>query len=79
MLNQISDEFAQSCGIREISKTVFPYERFRSISEIIKTEIFPHYADFKSSLSKPLGNNYLAEFSSEVENKLKQGIFRGLR
>ena len=71
-------KFAQSCGITEISKDIFPYERFRSVRELLDTTIFPKYGEFRSSLQKSFDNNYLTELNQIVKSKLDDGDWSSL-
>ena len=41
------DSFSRSCGVTAASKTTFPYEYFRDISELHRMETFPAYQHFK--------------------------------
>ena len=52
-----------------ISKGIFPYEKFRSISEMEKTKTWPSYRDFWSSLP-----NFETNFVSEINEILSLPI-----
>ena len=63
------DNFAKSCGITEISKTIFPYELYTEVSELENATEFPHYKNFISSLKSSFTDNYLKEFADVIEEK----------
>ena len=69
------DKFAQSCGVTEISKTIFCYEKWSSPKEIASATSFPDYKDFTSSLSKLKDEQMVHEFSKLVNFRLKAGIW----
>ena len=55
------DNFAKSCGISALSKTIFPYELYREPAELLAAKQFPKYGDFISSLEKTFNNIYIDE------------------
>ena len=46
------EKFAQSCAVKNISKTIYCYEKWSSPLQISKATRFPAYKDFSSSLTK---------------------------
>ena len=73
------DDFAQSCGLTEISKTVFPYEKWANTDDIVKCTIFPPYIDFKTCMQKSWDSQFAREFYSIVNSKLSSDQFNNLR
>ena len=63
--------FAESNNVCDVSKSIFPYEHWENIEDIMRCTKFPPLAAFKSSLSKPGGEKFieeLAEVSNEISN-----------
>ena len=67
------DNFARSCGITELSKTVYPYEKWLCPKEIARCKEFPPYTDFKSSLNSVENEEILHEFIEIVNHRLMLG------
>ena len=66
-------KFASSCGITEISKSIFPYERYKNVQELRETRTFPAFSEFKSSLKKPFDPNHVVEMEEIVQHKFQSG------
>ena len=64
------ENFALSCGINDISKTIFPYELYSDILELTNATEFPHYKHFTSSLKSSYSEHFLVELDKIVEEKL---------
>lgn len=64
------DNFAKSCEIVGISKTIFPYERYSDIVEMIAETTFPSYSTFSSSLGKIFNEDHIEEFVKIVMEKV---------
>ena len=73
------DNFGQSCGVTEYSKTVYPYEKWLCPKEIRACKTFPKYADFVSSLSKKENQIHIEEFENIVNHRLEVGKWASLR
>jgi hypothetical protein len=67
------DNFALSCGVTELSKTIYPYEKWLCPKEIADCKKFPPYEDFKSSLSKLQSQDVLSELENIATNRLSNG------
>jgi hypothetical protein len=73
------DNFGVSCGVKEFSKTVYPYEKWVCPNDLRECKTFPPYADFLSSLSKQENEKYLEEFENIVNHRLKVGKWDSIR
>ena len=63
------ENFAKSCGITEIAKTIFPYELYAEVSELKNATQFPHYKHFTSSLKFTFNEIYFKELADTIEEK----------
>ena len=72
------DKFAQSCGVTNISKTIYCYEKWSSPLQIAKATIFPEYKDFSSSLTKVKEEKNVEEFIKLVNSRLRADIWKSL-
>ena len=70
------DSFGQSCGLTDISKTVFPYEKWTNTSDIENCKTFPIYADFKTLIIRKFDDQFIREFFSIANSKLKSKEFQ---
>ena len=61
--------FAESNNVCDVSKSIFPYEHWENMEDIMRCTKFPPLAAFKSSLSKPSGENWIEELA-EVSNEI---------
>ena len=68
------ERFAKSCGITEVSKTTFPYEEYRDITNLRTIKEFPPYDRFRSSLSKSNDAN-LDQLEKLVTNNFRDKIW----
>jgi len=73
------ENFAISCGIKDISKSIFPYELYKNIYNIKNDINFPHYTKFKSALQKPFQMKFLEELSDIFGSKLATGEWLDLQ
>jgi hypothetical protein len=69
------DNFAKSCGVSNLSKTVYPYEKWLCPKDISNCKKFPPYSDFISSLTKKESPEGLQEFENIVNNRLRNGVW----
>ena len=69
------DDFAKSCQIENISKSIFCYEKYRSIDEMKQDSTFPEYSAFKSSLRTRKKDSWEESFFDVVNTKLAAGAF----
>ena len=67
--------FSKSCGVTEISKSTFPYELWFSIRNMVVSERFPIYDDFKSSLGAHKGEENLEDLRFVIEKGIRNGKF----
>ena len=72
------DKFAQSCDVRNISKTIYCYEKWSNPLQISKATSFPVYKDFSSSLTKAKDEKNVEEFIKLVNSRLKAHIWKTL-
>ena len=73
------EKFAQSCGVTEISKTIYCYEKWSTPFEIKQAKSFPEYKDFRSSLSKVKDSKKVEEFLKLVNFRLKSKIWKTIQ
>ena len=73
------DDFAKSCAVEELAKTVYPYEKWYGPEEIVQCSSFPPFADFKSSLSKKENSELLREFEDVANSRLKSAEWKTKR
>ena len=63
------EAFARSCGVKDISKSCFPYEYFKDPNELKACFYFPAYRHFRTVLSKS-SPKFVEEFSRLVQAKI---------
>ena len=79
MLQHLLENFARSCGVTTISKSIFPYEKWNNAEAIINCEYFPPYSDFISSLVKPQSPEVVEEFVKVAVNKFEAGEWSSMK
>ena len=69
------DAFAKSCGVTEISKSIFPHDRYQTILDLIHRTRFPEYWEFESCLSaqKNTFDKFIEELRILIEKQLRLG------
>ena len=66
------EKFAQSCGVKGVSKTTFPYEYYRTIESLRSATAFPPYGVFRSSLCQDK-SLFMAELETVVTENMQNG------
>ena len=64
--------------MENITKAIFPYEKYSTIEEILMATSFPVYEDFKTSIGVPSMKG-VDEFEKEVNKEFKNGTFATIR
>lgn len=72
------DAFAQSCNVTSVAKSIFPYEKWTEINQLIDSSSFPAYGDFKSSLKKMFDEKLVLEFYEVVNDHFRLGKWNNL-
>ena len=71
------DRFARSVEVTELTKLCFPYELYRTPSEMSEAATFPHFTQFESALWKP-NPKFLTSLIELSSAKLETGEWTGL-
>ena len=71
--------FSKSCGIQDISKSVFPYELYTDVQQLRNEKDFPAYKEFQSSLGRRFNPSYVKEMKEIAKANLISGEWLDLR
>ena len=71
--------FCKSCGIEEISKSIFPYELYDDVQQLRDATEFPDYKYFLSSLGKKFNADYILELKEIAKTKFESGQWSLIR
>ena len=74
----VSEKFAESCKVENITKAIFPYEKYSTIEEILQATSFPPYEDFLTSIWIP-SMKLVDEFEQVINEELEKGTVATIR
>ena len=66
------ERFGESNNIRDVSKSIFPYELWENMEDLLRCTKFPPLMAFKSSLTRSGGKKWKDELE-EICNELVEG------